>query len=150
MAPHLLADAIDWVPFPGFEGLYYNVLAVDENDRSVEKLMKFDPGIKCVPHRHIGPVKTLVIEGEHQLFDVTDENKQTDCRPAGTFSSHNGDEAHIEGGGAEGAVILLSMTTVGGDVWETYNDDMLVDRVSSATDFRRGIAKQASLHQRPS
>ena len=35
MAPHLLADAIDWVPFAGFEGLYYNVLAVDENDSTV-------------------------------------------------------------------------------------------------------------------
>ena len=42
------------------------------------------------------------------------------------------------------------MTTVGGDVWETYNDDMLVDRVSSATDFRRGIAKQVARYQRPS
>ena len=55
-----------------------------------------------------------------------------------------GDESHIEGGGAEGAVILLSMEAKNGQIWETYNEQLQVDRVSMPADFRRGLRKQAT------
>lgn len=142
MVHSLLSDNMTWIEFPGFEGFYYNVLEVDPDDRFVQLLLKFDPGVKCVAHRHVGPVKTLVLEGEHQIFDVADSELLTDCRPAGTYSTHSGDEAHVEGGGPEGAIVLLSMESVDGEIWETYNTDLTVDRVSLASDFRRGLEKQ--------
>jgi len=142
MVHSLLSENMIWIEFPGFEGFYYNVLEVDPEDRFVQLLLKFEPHVKCVAHRHIGPVKTLVLEGEHQIFDVAGGDRLIDSRPAGTYSTHNGDEAHVEGGGPKGAIVLLLMESVNGEIWETYNTDLTVDRVSLASDFRRGIEKQ--------
>jgi hypothetical protein len=144
MTPKTLASTVNWIQFPGFDGLYYYVLEVDDKDGSVEMLMKFDPGVSCVPHRHIGPVKTLVLEGEHIIYKVDDPGELVDRREAGTYTSHGGDEAHIEAGGPEGAVILLSMTSIEGNIWETYDHELRVDRISAVEDFRRGLRKQAA------
>lgn len=144
MPPKTLASTVKWIQFPGFAGLYYNVLEVDDNDRLVQMLMKFEPGVTCVPHRHVGPVKTLVLEGEHLIYKVDDPEKLVDTRAAGTYTSHDGDESHIEAGGPDGAVILLSMTPVEGNIWETYDHELRVDRISTVEDFRRGLRKQAA------
>ena len=144
MASQTISSSVNWIQFPGFPGLYYNVLEVDPDDRFVQLLMMFEPGVQCIPHRHIGPVQTLVLEGEHLIYEIDDPSKLTDRRPAGSYSTHSGDEAHIEGGGDEGAVILLSMESKNGQIWETYNDQLQVDRVSVTEDFRRGLRKQAA------
>tara|TARA_Y100001970_G_scaffold37499_1_gene46352 strand:- start:32437 stop:32883 length:447 start_codon:yes stop_codon:yes gene_type:complete len=144
MASQSLSSNVNWIQFPGFAGLYYNVLDVDPEDHFVQLLMKFEPGVQCVPHRHIGPVQTLVLEGEHLIFEVDDPAKLIDRRAAGTYSSHNGDEAHIEGGGDDGAVVLLSMEAKNGQIWETYDTELKVERVSVPDDFRRGLRKQSA------
>jgi hypothetical protein len=36
------------------------------------------------------------------------------------------------------------MTSINGDIWETYDDDLRVDRISSTNDFERGLKKQAA------
>ena len=134
---------VAWRPFPGFDGLYYFVLDVDEPRGMVDMLMRFSPHAKCVPHRHVGPTRTLVIDGEHRMFSPDAANGAIgDRRPAGTFSRNSGDESHIEGGGPEGAVILLSMTAVDGVVYEILNEDLAVERIITLDDFRRGIEKQ--------
>ena len=134
---------IAWRPFPGFDGLCYFVLDVDDERAMVDMLMRFSPHAKCVPHRHVGPTRTLVIDGEHRMFspDAADRVIE-DRRPAGTFSRNQGDESHIEGGGPEGAVILLSMTAVDGVVYEILNESLAVERVITLDDFRRGLEKQ--------
>ena len=134
---------IAWRPFPGFEGLWYFVLDVDSGREQVDMLMRFAPRVKCVPHRHVGPTRTLVIDGEHRMYaaDASDD-AILDRRPAGTFSRNDGDETHIEGGGPDGAVILLSMTAVDGVVYEILNEDLDLDRIISLDDFRRGLEKQ--------
>ena len=134
---------IAWRPFPGFEGLWYIVLDVDGERSQVDMLMRFAPGVKCVPHRHVGPTRTLVIDGEHRMYDAdASRGASLDRRPAGTFSRNDGDETHIEGSGPDGAVILLSMTAVDGVVYEILNDHLGVDRIISLDDFRRGLEKQ--------
>ncbi|MGB1795864.1 MAG: cupin domain-containing protein, partial [Acidimicrobiales bacterium] len=92
MESQTLSSNVNWIQFPGFPGLYYNVLDVDPDDRFVQLLMKFEAGVKCIPHRHIGPVQTLVLEGEHQIFAIDDPSEPTDRRVAGTYSTHTGDE----------------------------------------------------------
>ena len=144
MTAQNLSSNINWIQFPGFPGLFYNVLDVDPGDRFVQLLMKFEPGVRCIPHRHIGPVQALVLEGEHLIFDMDDPTKPSDRRAAGTYSTHQGDESHIEAGGDHGAVILLSMEAKDGQIWETYDKDLEVDRISVPDDFRRGLRKQAA------
>jgi len=137
-----LSTSIPWRPFPGFDGLYYHVLDVDKKRDLVDMLMKFDSGSKCVPHRHVGPTRTLVIEGDHLIFDSVDPNKLVSTRSAGTFSTNNGDETHIEGGGDNGAVILLSMTAVNQEIYEVFDANMVLNRVIDTCDFERGLKKQ--------
>lgn len=140
-----ISAVVAWRPFPGFDGLSYHVLDVDRGRGLVDMLMRFDPDARCVPHRHVGPTRTLVIEGEHQMFAADGSSGQpTDRRPAGTFSTNDGDESHIEGGGPEGAVILLSMTAVDDVVYEIMDPELRVERTISLADFERGLAKQAA------
>ena len=134
---------IQWRPFPGFEGLYYWVLDVDDGRGLVDMLMRFDPDAKCVPHCHVGPTRTLVIEGEHRIYSAEDGGAVLEhARPAGSFATNDGDETHIEGGGPEGAVILLSMTGVERTVYEIFDHDMRLERTITLDDFKRGLAKQ--------
>ena len=134
---------IRWRPFLGFEGLYYWVLDVDDDRLMVDMLMRFEPHAKCVPHCHVGPTRTLVIEGEHRIF-APDSAKEVleHARPAGSFARNSGDETHIEGGGPDGAVILLSMTAKDGTVYKIFNEDLTLDRIITLADFKRGLAKQ--------
>jgi len=134
---------IQWRPFPGFEGLYYWVLDVDDDRQLVDMLMRFEPHAKCVPHCHVGPTRTLVIEGEHQIFAPDSRTEVLEhARPAGSFARNNGDETHIEGGGPDGTVLLLSMTAKDGVVYKIFNADLTLDRTITLADFKRGLAKQ--------
>lgn len=134
---------ISWRPFPGFDGLYYFVLDVDEGRGLVDMLMRFDRHAKCVPHRHVGPTRTLVIEGEHRIYSAEDGGAVLEhARPAGSFATNDGDETHIEGGGPDGAVILLSMAGVERTVYEIFDHDMRLERTITLDDFKRGLAKQ--------
>ena len=135
--------AVAWRPFPGFGGLWCFVLDVDGGRGQVDMLMRFAPHVKCVPHRHVGPTRTLVIDGEHRMYAPgASDGAPESRRPAGTFSRNDGDETHVEGGSPDGAVILLSMTAVDGAVCEILNEDLGVDRIISLDDFRRGLEKQ--------
>ena len=108
MASQTLSSSVNWIQFPGFPGLYYNVLEVDPDDRFVQLLMMFEPGVQCIPHRHIGPVQTLVLEGEHLIYEVDDlQSSQIGVPQAATQLTAA--TSPTSRGGDEGAVILLSM-----------------------------------------
>ncbi len=136
--------AIDWAPFNGFEGLYYSIQSVDRELNRVDMLMKFDPDTNCVPHTHVGVTKTLVLEGEHRIYKPGPDGAPgaPDIRPAGTFSESRGDETHVEGGGPDGAVILLSMQAVEGDVYDILREDLTLDRKITLDNFARGLERQ--------
>jgi len=138
-----------WRPFAGFDDLYFHVLDVDQDRSLVDMLMKFDPHATCIPHCHVGPTRTLVIEGEHIIYspdaDGVRSARETLVearRPAGSFATNNGDETHIEGAGPDGAVILLSMTAIDGDVYELFNDDLSHQRMITLDNFQRGLDRQ--------
>ncbi len=134
---------ITWKPFAGFDGLYYHLLSVDHDAQVVDMLMKFDPHAECVPHRHVGPTKTLVLEGAHSLYEpVKDHGPANVTRTASGFGSNRGDETHIEGGGPDGATILLMMTARDGVVYEILNDDGSINRTITMDDFQRGLDRQ--------
>lgn len=139
-----IAGSIAWRPFPGFDGLYYWVLDVDRDRQVVDMLMRFDSNATCVPHRHVGPTRTLVIEGEHILFEPDDVSSETARKVAGQLGISDGD-AHIEGGASDGAIILLTMTAVDGVVYEIFDDRFeIVERTITLDDFERGLRKQAA------
>tara|TARA_Y100001934_G_C11677779_1_gene461912 strand:- start:7 stop:471 length:465 start_codon:yes stop_codon:yes gene_type:complete len=135
---------VHWLPFRGFDGLDYHLLTVDEARGQVDMLMRFAPNQNCVAHRHAGPTKTLVLEGEHRVYAPDGEGGLTcSVRKAGTFSANEGDETHYEGGGDEGAIILLMMTAAEGTIYDILEEvEGEITRKITLADFQRGYAKQ--------
>lgn len=135
---------VSWRQFPGYEGLYFWVLGVNQARQQVDIFFRLAPGARCPGHRHVGPTDTLVVEGEQRTWELVDGEWQLDqIRPPGHFSSNEGDHLHSEEGGADGAIVHLSMTAVDGVIWETY-DDMAIELLSKTTiaDFERVLARQ--------
>ncbi len=134
---------IIWSLFAGFNDLWYHILDVDTARRSVDMLMKFAPNAQCVPHNHVGATRTLVLAGEHQVWHLNGPNPElAKIKRPGTFSTNDGNEMHREGGGPDGAVILLMMTEVDGRVYDLLDEDGQVDRTIALADFQRGLEKQ--------
>ncbi len=136
-------SSITWREFPGYEGLYFWVLGVNETRQKVDLYFRLAPGARCPSHRHVGPTDTLVVEGEHRTWELADGEWRLDqVRPAGFFGSNEGDHLHSEEGGAEGAIVLLSMEAVDGVIWETFDDDGELVETSMLDDFKRALARQ--------
>jgi hypothetical protein len=120
--------AITWRPFRGPVGLSFWVLHVNEAKQHVDILFRLEPFARCVPHNHVGPTSTLVIDGEHRTYQKADGDWAIDeVRPPGTFAVHEGGSIHVEEGGPNGAIILLSMTAVNGVIWTLLDDNHLDD-----------------------
>ncbi len=142
---HLDDSNIRWRPFKGFDGLSYWVLGVNETRQKVDLLFRMAPGARCIPHRHVGPTDTLVIEGEHRTYGPDPEGWQLDqVRPPGFFGSNEGDHFHVEEGGEEGTIVLLSMTAVDGVIWELFDDDGNMIAESTFDEFKGAYERQSA------
>ena len=146
MAPHMyrLDDRhITWRPFRGPAGLSFWVLSVNETRQHVDMLFRLDPFARCVPHRHVGPTTTLVVEGEHRTYAHSSGAWTIDeVRPPGTFDAHDGDSTHIEEGGPDGAIIVLSMQAVDGVIWELLDERGCVTDATTVEGFVRAWERQ--------
>lgn len=110
--------------------------------QTVDWLMKFDPDRACVLHRHVGPTKTFVLEGEHHVFEPDGKGGHRHvARKAGTWTTSEGDNVHYESGGAGGGVIYLCMTGREDVVYDILNEALESKRAISVHDFKRGYDK---------
>jgi len=135
--------AITWRQFPGYEGLYFWVLGVNEQRQQVDLYFRLAPEARCPAHRHVGPTDTLVVEGVQRTWELSDGEWQVGQeRQSGTFAANEGDHLHSEQGGPEGAIVHLSMTAVDGVIWETLDDDSNLDSVTTLDDFQRALSRQ--------
>lgn len=136
-------SAITWRPFPGYDGLSFWVLGVNEARQKVDLYFRLAPGARCPSHRHVGPTDTLVVEGVQRTWEQRDGEWHLDqVRPAGTFAANEGDHLHSEEGGPEGAIVYLGMTAIDGVIWETYDPDGRLESVTTLDDFRRALDRQ--------
>ena len=140
---HIDDSNISWRRFAGYEGLYYSLLGVNEKRQKVDLYFRLTPGARCPSHRHVGPTDTLVVEGEHRTWDLRDGTWHLDqIRPTGFFAGNEGDHLHSEQGGAEGAIVLLSMQAVDGVIWETFDDRQQLVATTLLSDFARVLRRQ--------
>ena len=136
-------STITWRQFPGYDGLYFWVLGVNEHRQKVDLYFRLAPGARCPAHRHLGPTDTLVVEGVQRTWELVDGAWRLDEeREPGTFASNEGDHLHSEEGGPEGAIVLLSMGAVDGVIWETLDESGEVESVTTLDDFKRALARQ--------
>ncbi len=94
------ASELPWVQA---EGVQLKVLAVDKARKSVEFLVKYEPGWNSGLHRHNCETYLFVVEGS-----VTNKTTGVEFGPGDFCYQPYGDE-HVEEMGPEGAVILESL-----------------------------------------
>lgn len=113
--------AINWCKLGDIEYLQYAVLDIDQDRHIADVLFKLEPHRQIIPHRHKALNKSLVIQGEHRLYEPSGRLKEV--RPAGTYTSTPAsDEPHRECGGDRGAIVYFSIRG-GGLLYELLDDD---------------------------
>lgn len=110
-------------PFLGEESVKFAIVDVDTEHRSVDLIVRFGPDSMAPNHRHAAAFTSLVLEGEHIVYDNDNGNITPDVRPAGTFRRSAKGGVHKEGGGAEGAVVWFNLRPDQDGLYEILDDD---------------------------
>jgi hypothetical protein len=124
---------IAWKSLEGIEHLWFQVLDVDEKNKTLHVLFKFAANRKIILHRHLTLNKTMAIQGEHRLYHP--DGRLKEVRPVGRFIvSPPSDDPHREGGGDQD-VVALFVIYGDGALYEALDDDLNVITTLSFRDF---------------
>src|SRR5215469_8096040 len=93
---------IRWYKLGGFEYFVFAMLDVDAPRKIVDFIAKFEPNQKIFVHRHLALTNTMVVQGEHRMYEPDGSLKEV--RPVGSYTSSAPGEPHREGAGAEDAI----------------------------------------------
>jgi hypothetical protein len=102
----------------------YSVLGYDLVAGKLDMMMKFSPdGGYCEPHSHVAATTLVILQGEQHLEEqLPDGDTRTIVRKAGEYAITGRDALpHRETGGPEGAVIMLSLQTDSGILFEAFD-----------------------------
>lgn len=133
-------ESLPFKPFSHYSGFDYKLLSVDVERRTVEMILRFEPGAECFYHRHHGPVASLVLDGEHHVREVLTDGTRTDrVRTQGEFTMSDHDHAHIEGGGPGGGVIFFSLRADRDHMYDILDPQLGLLREVSVQDFRAAL-----------
>jgi quercetin dioxygenase-like cupin family protein len=125
---------IKWNKLGDFEHIQYSVLNIDETNTIIDVIFKFDPHQQIVLHRHKAHNNTFVVQGEHHIFELKGDLKES--RAVGSYtSSPASDEPHTECGGDEGAVVLFSIRGSDGVLYEVLDDNLNIIATLTFQDF---------------
>ncbi|MGZ8241721.1 MAG: regulator [Methylobacter sp.] len=135
MPRYLFDDCnIKWQQLEELENLAYSILNIDENNKIIDVLFKFAADNRIILHRHLVLNNTLVIQGEHRLYEPNGTLKEV--RPVGSYtSSQPSEEPHREGGGDVDAIVFFSIRESNGILYEILDDDLNVIATFTMQDF---------------
>src|SRR6266852_9332860 len=124
---------IRWYKFGDFEHFVFAMLDVDAQKKLVDLILKFAPNQQIFLHRHLALTNTLVVQGEHRLYEPTGALKEV--RPVGSYTSSAPGDPHREGARDEICVVFYSVR--GGDdvLFEVLDDSLKVVGTLSRQDF---------------
>lgn len=135
---------IRWGKLGDLEFLVFTVLHVDIRRNIVDFIIKFDPNRQIVLHRHLALTNTMVIQGEHRLYEPDGSLKE--ARAVGSYTSSEPGDPHREGAGDQPAVVLYSVRGKDGVLFELLNDDLQVIGTLSLEDFAQALEEQKKAH----
>lgn len=134
---------VDWKDFIT-AGCYYKLLDVNVGARTADMIVKFDPGARCMYHRHVAPCTSLVLEGELHIIDQTSNGEKLRVvKPAGTFTSGVEDDLHVEGGGDDGVIVYFSMRGASDRIYDLLDSHLTLKRAITIHDFAKDLAHWA-------
>lgn len=114
------------------------VLGGNAREGRCEFLVKWEPDSYCHFHRHIGATTTLVLEGEHHIVETSATETVHKVRKAGHFARNNGGDLHMEYSGAAGAVVLFSMQSDDGRLFDVIDKDSNIVATTTVEDLLTG------------
>ena len=124
---------IRWYTLGDFEHFVFAMLDVDVSQKIVDFILKFPPNQQIFLHRHLALTNTLVVQGEHRMYEPNGALKEV--RPVGSYTSTPPGEPHREGAGDEGRVVFYSVRGKDGILFEVLDDDLNVVGTLSMEDF---------------
>jgi len=130
---------IRWYKMGDFEHLEIAMLDVDVSQNIVDFLIKFESNQQIFLHRHTALTNTLVVQGEHRLYEPNGALKEV--RRVGTYTSSPPGEPHSESGGVEGGIVLYRIR--GEDtLFEVLDDTLNIVGTLSTQDFINALKEQ--------
>jgi hypothetical protein len=130
---------VDWKDFIT-AGCYYKLLDVNVATRTADMIVKFEPGARCMYHRHVAPATSLVLEGELHIFDKTSTGETLRViKPAGTYTSGVEDDLHVEGGGENGVIVYFSMRGSSDHIYDLLDSNLNLKRAITIHDFAKDL-----------
>ena len=135
---------INWQPFAGIENLELTLCDIDEERSVVDLLVRFAPDQTVTMHNHLAQTNMFIIQGELRMYEP--DGSVREVRPAGRYYRGRTNDAHSEGGGPDGAVVLYSMRADDNDeVLQVLADDQSVVATLTMDDVRAAwTAQQAA------
>jgi len=116
------------------------VLDVDVSQKLVDFILKFPPNQRIFLHRHLALTNTLVVQGEHRLYEPNGALKEV--RPVGSYTSSPPGDPHREGAGDEGGVVFYSVRGKEGTLFEVLDDELHVVGTLSLQDYINAFKAQ--------
>ncbi len=133
ISPSFDPQSVEWrhVTDPGCQefkvDFEHSLLGYDLAIGRLDMLLRYARGRgHCRRHRHVASTLTLVLEGEQHLVEIQpDGTKKSISRKKGDYALASPDALpHIEGGGEDGGMVLLSMTAPDGILFEYFDANM--------------------------
>lgn len=109
-----------WRKLGDFEHFVLAMYDLDPKRKVVDFILKFVPNERIFLHRHLALTNTLVIQGEHRLYEPGGRLKE--IRQVGSYTSSAPGEPHHEGGGSDGAVVFYSVRAEGDELFDVLDD----------------------------
>jgi quercetin dioxygenase-like cupin family protein len=131
---------IRWYELGDFENFVFAMLDVDMPRQIVDFVVKFPPNKQIFLHRHLALTNTLVVQGEHRLYEPNGRLKEV--RLVGSYTSTPPGEPHREGAGDGGGIVFYSVRGKDGVLFEVLDDDLKVIGTLSLDDFAGALKDQ--------
>jgi quercetin dioxygenase-like cupin family protein len=131
---------IGWERLGDLEHFVFAVLDIDVPRNVVDFIIKFDPNQRIILHRHLALTNTLVIQGEHRLYEPNGALKEV--RVVGSYTSSQPGQPHREGAGDQPAVVLYSVRGKDGVLFELLDDSLKTIGTLSLEDFVQAFEAQ--------
>jgi hypothetical protein len=134
---------IRWYNLGDFENFVFAMLDVDVPRQIVDFILKFPPNKQIFLHRHLALTNTLVVQGEHRLYEPNGVVKEV--RRVGSYTSTPPGEPHREGAGDGGGVVFYSVRGKDGVLFEVLDDDLKVIGALTLQDFAAALKEQKNV-----
>jgi hypothetical protein len=137
---------IGWYYLGDFKHFVFAMLDVDVSQKIVDFLVKYEPKQQIFLHRHLALTNTLVVQGEHRMYEPTGVLRV--C-PVGSYESSPPGDTHRDGAGDEEAVVFYSVRGKDGILFEILDDDLNVVGTLSTDDFMGAWQEQKNRTREP-